>query len=333
VYHKYHELFMLSPVIPVVPVILVVPPKIMQVAVLGLLGNGRLIIEKLLTSGHEVVAWDPARERIEEQRIKNAEFVVNQKLVLAHSTDELRNYLRKPRVILLALPSGEPTETALSQVRAFTEAGDVVIDAGDSNHKDTNRHSEEFARVGVRFLGVGMAGGMHALENGFSVMVGGDPDAYQFLSPVFDALSAPHGTHLFFGSGGAGHYVKMVHDGIEAGMMQVIAEGLSTIKNSEYQINVEDSVYAYQEGGVVSSYLLDLVMEAMEKDPNLANHSGNLSLPQNAKWAVDEARSKNVPAPATSQAIDFAGRSQYDRLITESFVAKLIQAMKKEVEG
>ncbi len=305
----------------------------MQVAVLGLDKMGRLISEKLLASGHEVVVWNRSREVLDAIRIEDAEYVVSQKLTLAYTIDELRNVLRKPRIIWCMLPSGEPTETTLMQLNGIVEAGDVVVDAGESNYKDTQRHSEEFEKRGVKFLGIGIAGGIHALENGCSMMVGGNEDAYQFLLPVLDNLAEPNGIHGYFGTGGAGHFVKMVHNGIEYGMSQAIAEGLAILKKSEYGIDLEDSVAVWQEGSIISSFLLDMVLDGLSKDPNFSQFDGIIGSTQSGKWAVEQAKSSNLATPVTEQAIAFRERSQYDKATQETFVAKAIQAMLKEWKG
>ncbi len=305
----------------------------MQVAVLGLGKMGRLITEKLLASGHEVVVWNRSRDILDAIRIEDAEFVVSQKLNICYTIDELHNVLRKPRVIWCQLPSGEPTETTLQQISGFVEAGDVLVNGGDSNHKDTQRHSEEFEKRGVKFLGIGVAGGIHALENGYSLMVGGNADAYQFLLPVLDSLTEPNGIHGYFGVGGAGHFVKMVHNGIEYGMTQAIAEGLAMLKKSDYQINLEEAVDTWQEGSIISSFLLDMVLDGLSKDPSLSQFDGIVGSVESGKWAVEQAKSVNIPVPVTEQALEFRKRTQYDKGTQETFVAKAVQAMLKEWKG
>jgi 6-phosphogluconate dehydrogenase len=305
----------------------------MQVAVLGLTTTGKIITEKLLAHGHEVLVWNSSKEELEEIRIERAESVVSQKLIIVHSIDEFRNYLRKPRIFWLQLPPGEPTETVMQQLNNIVEAGDIIVDGADSHHKDTQRHFDEFARKGIKFLGIGAAGGVHAYENGFSLSVGGDADAYQFLVPVLDSLSEPNGTHAFFGTGGAGHFVKMIHDSIQIGMMQSIAEGVAVLKSSEYQLDVEESIINWQEGGVISSFLLDMAMDALGKDPTLSQFDGIISPSQGAKWVAEEGRTKSIPTPVLSQAIDFRERSTYDRQVQETFVAKVVAAIKNEADG
>lgn len=305
----------------------------MQVAVLGLGKMGRLITEKLLASGHEVIVWNRSREVLDAIRIEDAEYVVSQKLKLSYTLDELRNVLRKPRIIWCQLVSGEPTETTLQQINSIVEAGDVVVNGGDSHYKDTQRHSDEFEKRGVKFLGIGVAGGIHAIENGCCMMVGGNPDAYQYLQPVLDNLADPNGIHGYLGTGGAGHFAKMVHNGIEYGMTQAIAEGLAILKKSEYDIDLEDSVAIWQEGGIISSFLFDMVLDGLSEDPNFSQFDGIIGSTESGKWAVEQAKSSNLSTPVIEQALAFRERSQYDKSTQETFIAKAVQAMLKELRG
>ena len=305
----------------------------MQVAVLGLTKNGKLIVEKLLADTHEVIVWDPAKEPLEAIRIEKAEFIVNQKLVIVHTLEELQNLLRKPKVFWCMQPAGEPTETTLSQIFQLTESGDVVIDGGDTNFKDTDRHFEEFEKKGVRFLGIGIVGGAHALESGACLMIGGNPDGYQYVIPLLDSIADPEGTHTYFGIGGAGHFVKMIHDGIEYGMTQAIAEGVGLLSKSGYSLDIGEVIDTWQEGSVVSSFLLDMVIDAVVKDPEFSQGTGQISVDPSAKWTVDLAKANNLPISVTEQAVEFRDRSTYDKVVQDTIVAKAIQAIKKEIGG
>jgi 6-phosphogluconate dehydrogenase len=305
----------------------------MQVAVLGLTKNGRLIVEKLLSENHDVIVWDRAKEPLEAIRTEKAEFIVNQKLIIVHTLEELQNFLRKPRIIWCMQETGEPTETTLSQINQFTESGDVVIDGGDTYFKDTNRHFEDFEKKGVRFLGIGIAGGVHAYENGACLMIGGDQDGYQYIIPLLDAVTDPEGTYTYFGTGGAGHFVKMVHDGVEYGMTQAISEGIGLLSRSEYSLNIQDVVDTWQEGGITSSFLLDMVTGASVKDPGFSQNDGQTSVEPTAKWMVDLAKANSLPISVTEQAVQFRDKSKYDKAVQETTVAKVVKAIKKEIGG
>lgn len=305
----------------------------MQVAVLGLTNNGKLIVEKLLASGHEIVVWDRSKELLDAIRIEKAEFIVSQKLNIVHSLDEMQNFLRKPRIIWSLQQVGEPTETTLSQLHQYVESGDVVIDGATTNFKDTNRHSGDFENKGVKFLGIGIAGGVHALESGACLMVGGNAEAYQYIAPILDNLASPDGVHNYFGIGGAGHFVKMVHDGIEYGMIQAISEGLGVLSKSEYKLDIGEVADTWQDGAIVSSFLLDMVIDASVKDPSFSQFDGNIPSDPSVKWTIDQAKLSNLPVPAIEQSFEFRTKSSYDKLVQDTIIAKIVQAMKREIDG
>lgn len=305
----------------------------MQIAVLGLGKMGKIIAEKLMSDKHEAVVWNRSKEVLEQYRVEKAEFVVNQNLQFAHSIEGLTDKLRKPRVIWSMLPAGEATDSAMQQVSEITEMGDIIIDGGNSHFSDTQRRYREFQQKGVKFLGIGVSGGIHGLENGLSLMAGGDQEGYDYILPLLDSLSKPNGSRTFFGEGGAGHFVKMVHNGIEYGMMQAIAEGYGILSKSEYGLNLSDVTNSFQEGSIISSFLLEMVNNALAKDPSLSQTEGYIDMTGEAKWMVEQAKNMHLPIPVTEMAVDFRSRSQYDKTVQESFIAKLVAAMRFEFGG
>jgi 6-phosphogluconate dehydrogenase len=305
----------------------------MQLAVLGLGKMGRSIAEKLMTEGHQVVVWNRSQDVLEQLRVEKAEFIINQKLTLAHSVVELRTALLKPRVIWTMLPAGEATESVLTEVMQFVEGGDIIIDGGNANYKDTERRAEQFKAKGVKYLGIGVSGGVHGSENGFSMMVGGDQDAYGYVTPILDSLAKPGGIHTYFGPGGAGHFVKMIHNGIEYGMMQAIAEGFGIMTKTKYNLDILAVANTYQSGSIVSSFLLDMVTDAVTKDATLSQTVGNIGISGEADWTVDQAKEENMPVDVIEKALDFRKRSQYDKGVQETYTAKLVQAMRHEFGG
>lgn len=302
----------------------------MQIALLGLGKKGKIIAEMLLAGGHEVVVFSDLKEELDAIRTERAEFVVSQKLTIAHTIDEIQSFLRKPRVFLSLQQDGAATEAALVQIDKLTEPGDLVIDGGNSNFKDTNRHHDEFKSKLVNFLGIGFSGGVHALENGFCIMAGGDQEAYLYVTPILDSLAAPNGVHKYFGLGGAGHFVKMIHNGIESGMVQAIAEGIGVLSKSEFQLSIPDVVDSYQDGGIISSFLLDMVIDAVGKDPGLVQADGKINVSDEARWTVEQAKIANIPTPVIGQSVEFRNRSQYDKATQDNFVAKFIQSLLSE---
>jgi 6-phosphogluconate dehydrogenase len=178
-----------------------------------------------------------------------------------------------------------------------------------------------------------VAGGINGLENGFSLMVGGDNEAYDYIKSVLDSLAQPYGCHTFFGPGGAGHYVKMVHNAIEYGMMQALGEGFGLLVKNDFQLNLLDVANTWQQGSIIEGFLLQMVIDAMEKDPGLEQTEGIIDATGEAKWAIEEAKEKHVAMPITEQSLQYRMQSQIDKGVQEAFTAKLIQAMRKEFGG
>ncbi|MBI2034624.1 MAG: NAD(P)-binding domain-containing protein, partial [Candidatus Levybacteria bacterium] len=191
----------------------------MQLGFLGLGKMGSRMVEKLLGDGHEVVVWNRSSAPLQELQFKTSSFAKasadKQNLKVANTIQDLLLQLKKPRVIWLMLPAGEVTESALGEVVKHIEAGDIVIDGGNAYFKDTQKRYEELRTKNVKYLGIGVSGGVHGFANGFALMVGGDKSAYELIAPILDSLAKPNGGYDYFGDGGAGHFVKMIHNGIE----------------------------------------------------------------------------------------------------------------------
>lgn len=305
----------------------------MQIGVLGLGKMGKQIAQKLMDGGHQVVVWNRSSQVVDAFRAEKPEYIVSQKLVIAHSLEEVKQSLVHPRTIWSMLPAGEPTEEALKNLSGIIEAGDVIIDGGNAFYKDTQRRYEEFKAKQIRFLGIGVSGGIFGSSNGFPLMVGGDKEGYEFVKPILDTLSQPHGGHTYFGEGGAGHFVKMAHNGIEYGMMQAIAEGFGVLSKSPYQINMVDAGNIYQKGSIVSSFLVQMALNAFAKDPMLSSVDGYIAATGEGQWTIDQAHEEKVPVPVIEQSLDFRNKSQYDVMIQNTLAAKLVAAMRQEFGG
>lgn len=307
----------------------------MQVAVLGLGKMGRNIAVKLMQEGHEVVVWNRSRDVLDQMRQDESAFILSGKLALAHTIDELRDTLQKPRIIWSMLPAGDATENVMTQLldAQVVEQGDVVIDGGNAFYKDTERRSKIFEQKLVKYLGIGVSGGVVGLTNGYPMMVGGNQSGYEYIKPVLDSLAKPNGTHTYFGTGGAGHFVKMVHNGVEYGMMQAIAEGFAVLARSEYKPNLTNVGNNWQHGSIVSSFLVGMAVQAMSKDPNLDQFDGFIDAKGEGKWTIETAKEEHVPTPVMEAALEFRNRSQYDKGVQETFVAKLVAALRHEFGG
>ncbi len=306
----------------------------MQVAILGLGKMGRNITEKLMKDGHHVVVWNRSRAVLDEMRQSETDYVVSGQLMLAHTLEELRDMLQKPRIIWSMLPAGEPTESVMAQLlESVVEQGDVVIDGGNAFYKDTERRAQQFQQKSVKYLGIGVSGGVIGLNNGYPLMVGGDQTGYEYITPVLDSLAKPNGGHTYFGPGGAGHFVKMVHNGIEYGMMQAIAEGFGVLAKSEYKPDLVKVGNTWQKGSIVSSFLVWMAENAISKDPNLSQFDGYIEATGEGKWTSEIAKEMKVPTPVLDAAIDFRNRSQFDKGVQETYVAKLVAALRHEFGG
>ncbi len=305
----------------------------MQIGLLGFGKMGRMLTEKWLADNHQVVVWNRSSEVLQKMRAEKAEFIVSNKLVISRSAEESFDTLIKPRVFWLMLPAGEPTNSMLEKILSMCENGDIVIDGGNANYKDSEKWYGEFNKKGARFLGIGVSGGMYLLNNGASMMAGGDKEAYLYIKPLLDSLIKPNGSHAYFGTGGAGHYLKMVHNGIEYGMMQSLAEGFGVLTKSDYKFNLMDVSLVWQKGSLVRGFILAMAIAAFTKDPGLAHIQGFIESTGEAEWTVAEAKARNVPIEVIEKSLDFRKRSQYDTAIQQTFAAKLVSAMRREFGG
>lgn len=306
----------------------------MQIAILGMGKMGKNIADKLMAGGHEVVVWNRSRDVLEQMRVEKASYIVNQKLQIVHLLDELRDTLAKPRVIWLMLPADDATQEVLDQLdEGIVDHGDIVIDGGNAFYEHTQKRYETFAKKNVKYLGIGVSGGIHGLENGYPLMVGGDKSGYEYIIPILDCLAKPNGGHNFFGEGGAGHFVKMVHNGVEYGMMQSIAEGFGILAKSSYHLNLVDVGNNWQRGSIVASFLVYMAVTALIKDPHFDQFDGYIDAKGEGQWSIDTAEKLNVPVPVIQQALEFRKKSQYDKGTQETFVAKMVAALRHEFGG
>lgn len=305
----------------------------MQIGILGLGKMGSRLLEKFLREGHEVAAWNRSRDVLERLKIDKGDYVVNGKLRISFGFEGLRDALLKPRIFWLMLPAGEATENIINEIINIAEPGDIVIDGGNANFKDTQRRFDALAPKGIKFLGIGVSGGVRGLEDGFCLMAGGNRDGYEYLRPALDSLVKPGGGYNYFGTGGAGHFIKMVHNGIEYGMMQALGEGFGVLEKSPYSLNLLDVGNIYQRGSIVRSFLLDMAVNAFREDPNFINIEGYISATGEAKWTIEQAREEHVPVDVIAKSLEFRERSQYDKAVRDSFAAKLVAALRNQFGG
>src|SRR3989344_4863473 len=306
----------------------------MTIGFIGLGKMGSRMASKLLREGHSLAVWNRSKDAIEEFKIQNAKFKITiQNLKVAETMRDLIKRLEQPRIVWAMVPAGDATEEILKEVSKFVEKDDIVIDGGNSNFKDTQTRFEQFKKRGIRFLGIGVSGGIIAAKEGYPMMVGGDMRAYEFIKPILDSLAKPNGGHEYFGTGGGGHFVKMVHNGIEYGIMQSLGEGFGVLQKSSYNLDLIKIAKLYQKGTLVSGFMLDRTAEALLLDPKLSNIQGIIAESGEARWTIEEAEKENAPVPIIKESLRFRTLSQVDERVQNSFAARLVAALRQAFGG
>ena len=282
---------------------------------LGRMGSNMSL--RLLQRGHEVVAHDVRTEAIEK--------VASEGATAAPSLQDLIHELDKPRAVWVMVPAGGITEETIATLAELLDKNDVVVDGGNSRYTDTQRRAKELAGGGIHLLDCGTSGGIWGLSEGFCLMVGGAAEPIARLEPVFTTLAPEHG-YAHVGDSGAGHFTKMVHNGIEYGLMQAYAEGLDLLEQSEFDINLAQVAEVWRHGSVVRSWLLDLAASAMSQDPGLESLKGVVEDSGEGRWTVQAAIDHAVPMPAISAAL-FA---RFSSRLPNAFQARLLAALRRE---
>jgi 6-phosphogluconate dehydrogenase len=315
---------------------------------IGLIGLGRMggnIARRLMRGGHEVVAFD--------RNAKSVETLAGEGASAADGLDSMRAQLGSPAIFWVMLPAGDPTESTIATLAASAQAGDIIIDGGNSFYKDDIRRAKTLAEKGVRYVDVGTSGGVWGLERGYCMMIGGEKEAVDLLDPIFDCLAPGLGTiprtpgrntedgedpraekgYIHAGPAGAGHFVKMVHNGIEYGLMQAYAEGFDVLagKNSDklpederFDLNLTDIAEVWRRGSVISSWLLDLSASALAQDQKLDQFSGNVADSGEGRWTIDAAMEQATPINVLATALFARYRSRVDN----TFGDKMLSAMR-----
>jgi 6-phosphogluconate dehydrogenase len=281
---------------------------------LGMIGLGRMganMTSRLEQHGHDVKTYDPKVEST------------------AKSLEELRDQLAAPRTFWMMIPAGKITEDTFQTLLGLAEQGDVIVDGGNSNFHDSQRRHADAGSRGIAFVDAGVSGGIWGLANGYCLMVGGDEDAVAQVEPVFVDL-APTDGYAHVGAAGAGHFTKMVHNGIEYGLMQAYAEGFEVMKGSEFDLDLQEIAGIWRYGSVVRSWLLELLYDAFEKEGrHLEAIRGYVEDSGEGRWTIAEAINEDVPVPVITAALfaRFASRQP------ESFAAKVTAALRNEFGG
>jgi 6-phosphogluconate dehydrogenase len=289
---------------------------------LGFVGLGRMggnMVTRLVRGGHKILAYDPSPNAAKLAEANGASL-----------TTSLEGFakLAAPRAVWVMVPAGEPTEKTIQALTGILARGDTIIDGGNSKWKDDIRRARELGPKGIHYVDAGTSGGVWGLQNGYCLMVGGDKEPVQRLAPVFKTLGPPDGW-MHVGAAGAGHYVKMIHNGIEYAMMQGYAEGFELMSESEYGLDLPAIAKLWMQGSVVRSWLLDLTADALAADPKLSALKPWVEDSGEGRWTVDDAVEKAVPAPTITASLFARFRSRREN----SFADRLLAAMRNQFGG
>lgn len=295
----------------------------MQLGMVGLGKMGGRMTQRLLKAGHEVVVYDRSDEAVADIASKGAQG--------AESLEDLVEKLNPPRAVWIMVPAGEPTESTIDELAGYLITGDAIIDGGNSNYKDTMRRAKALAENGIHLIDAGTSGGVWGLAEGYSLMIGGEDEAVERLQPIFESLApAADKGWGHVGPAGAGHFVKMVHNGIEYGLMQAYAEGFEIMKSKkDFNLDLHHVAEIWRFGSVVRSWLLDLTAEALEQDQELSEIKGWVADSGEGRWTVAEAIDLDIPAPVITLSLLMRFISRQD----DTYAAKLLAAMRNQFGG
>lgn len=317
---------------------------------LGMIGLGRMganMVRRLMRGGHECVVFDLSPDNVKQ--------IAGEGATGSGSLDDFIAKLNQPRAVWIMVPAGDATESTVNQLSDRLESGDTIIDGGNSYFKDDARRALELKPKGINYLDVGTSGGVWGLERGYCMMIGGPKETFEHLDPIFKTLAPGRGSitrtpgrenisgtaedgYLYCGPSGAGHFVKMIHNGIEYGLMQAYAEGFDIFRNANskelpeeirYDLNVADIAELWRRGSVVSSWLLDLTAMALVEDPELKGYSGFVQDSGEGRWTIQAALEEAVPAEVLSAALYTRFRSRQEH----TFAEKILSAMRKKFGG
>jgi 6-phosphogluconate dehydrogenase len=321
---------------------------------LGMVGLGRMganMTRRLMRGGHKLVVSDLSADAVKELSGEGAGG--------SSSLEDLVSKLTPPRAVWIMVPSGPPTEQTVQKLAAHMQAGDAIIDGGNSNFKDDVRRAKELAPKGIHYVDVGTSGGVWGIDRGYCMMIGGPKEAVQRLDPIFNTLAPGRGDisrtpgreklggtaeegYIHCGPSGAGHFVKMVHNGIEYGIMQAFAEGFDIFKNAtskelpqdhRYDLNLPDIAEVWRRGSVVSSWLLDLSAMALTENPTLSNYEGFVQDSGEGRWTIQAAIEEAVPADVLTAALYVRFRSRQQHTFAEKMLSAMRQKFGGHVEG
>lgn len=292
----------------------------MKLAMVGLGKMGYNLALNLIDHGHKVVAHDVNAEQVKKISTEGA--------LSAFTLEEVVQQLETPRIIWLMVPAGDITENVITALEPMLDKGDIVIEGGNSNYKDTIRIGNRLSEKGVYFFDCGTSGGVDGARHGVCTMVGGDPEVFKTIEMLFKDTAVENG-YFYTGKLGSGHFLKMIHNGIEYGMMQSIAEGFDILAKSEFDYDFEGVAKVWNNGSVIRSWLMELTENAFSKDPKLEGVRGIMNSSGEGKWTVETALDLQVPAPVITLSLLMRYRSLED----DTFTGKVVAALRNEFGG
>ena len=291
---------------------------------IGLIGLGKMgynLSLNLMDNHHEVVAYDVNKEAVAK--------LANEGATGAFTVEELVNELPlSPKVVWIMVPAGEVTENVITELKDLLSEGDIVIDGGNSNYKESVRRAQDLQEKGIYFFDVGTSGGMEGARNGACTMIGGDAEVFRTIEPIFNDICVENG-FMYAGKSGSGHFLKMVHNGVEYGMMQSIAEGFEVLEKSQFDFDYEAVARVWNNGSVVRSWLMELTENAFSKDPKLDSIKGVMQSSGEGKWTVETALDLQTATPVIALSL----MMRYRSLEEDTFTGKVVAALRNEFGG
>ncbi|MCA9770117.1 decarboxylating 6-phosphogluconate dehydrogenase [Candidatus Dependentiae bacterium] len=293
----------------------------MNVGIIGLGRMGLAIAQRILNAGHTVVGFDLSKELMGQLTMMGGD-----------TTDLIEQVAQQARIIWLMVPAGEVVDSVIEQLLPHLKGGDIVVDGGNSNFHDSMRRADLFAARDMFFLDCGTSGGLHGKAVGFCLMVGGDKAAYTKIYPLLEAIAMPEGVG-YMGPSGTGHYVKMVHNGIEYALLQAYAEGLHVIKEGTFKdqvLDLDEITRVWNNGSIIRSFILQLLHDIVQKDQELKNISGEVAATGMGKWTVEEAEQRNIPVDLIKRSLEIRDWSQQTG---GNYATKLVSMLRNSFGG
>ncbi|MFQ3579876.1 MAG: phosphogluconate dehydrogenase (NAD(+)-dependent, decarboxylating) [Bacteroidales bacterium] len=290
---------------------------------IGFIGLGRMggnMVQRLLKDKHEIVVWDPLKTVVDAMASKGA--------IASEGIEDLVLKLPPQKIVWLMVPAGKIVDNTIAELTKYMKTGDIIIDGGNSKWNDTIQRAETLNQKSIHYIDCGTSGGLWGLENGYCLMYGGNKDACDTCTPIFASLTEPGG-YLYCGESGSGHFVKMIHNGIEYGMMQSFAEGYEIMQKSPFNLDLQQISELWMHGSVIRSWLLELIAKALKEDTNLASLQPHVDDSGEARWTIETAMNLDVPTPAITASL----YARFNSREKDSFAFKLLAAMRNQFGG